>query len=390
MKCLLVHNFYQQRGGEDAVFTAESAMLEQAGHAVARFTLHNDALGAKTKFAQLGATFWNRDAGQQLEQLVDAFRPDVVHFHNIFPLMSPSVLHAVRHSKAATVMTLHNYRLLCPSANLYRDRSVCTDCVSRTIKWPAALHRCYRTSAAASAAVAALTVVERLSGCLDLIDRFIVPSNSARDVFADAGFPVDRVVVKSNFVPSPPPRPLRVPRERFVLYVGRITPEKGIPTLIEAWRRPDAPDIPLLLVGDGPLARTLAGDDERIRWLGSQDPVAVRRLMRRASLLVFPSEWLEPFGLTIVEAFANGLPVLAARIGAAAELVEDRETGRLFEPGNAAALARTARYMLEDPSALFMMGEHALRTYRANFTPERNLGLLLNVYEAAIAARAER
>jgi glycosyltransferase involved in cell wall biosynthesis len=390
MRCLTVHNFYQQRGGEDVVFEAEAAMLRQAGHTVDCFTLHNDSLAGKSKLETLALTLWNEKAYRAFEASVADFRPHVIHFHNLFPLMSPSVLSAARRSGAALVMTLHNFRLLCPSANLYRGGAPCADCVPRTIKWPAILHKCYRDSRAASAVVGCLSAFQRLMGSLDGIDRFITPSRSAKDQFVAAGFPADRLMVKPNFIPPPPEPVIREEREAFALYVGRMVPEKGVQTLLEAWRRPDAPQVPLVLVGEGPLGPGSDDGDGRIWWLGRRDPTEVHALMRRASLLVFPSEWHEPFGLTIIEAYANGLPVLAARIGAASELVEPGATGLFFEPGCSAGLANAASDLLRDPEGTAAMGRRAQARYRADFTPDRNLEQLHAIYRTAILDARKR
>jgi glycosyltransferase involved in cell wall biosynthesis len=384
MRCLTVHNFYQRRGGEDVVFEAETAMLRQAGHAVESFTLHNDELAAKSKLGSLALTLWNGEAYRALQGQIARFRPHVIHFHNTFPLMSSSVLSAARQSKAAVVMTLHNFRLLCPSANLYRNGAICTDCLPRTIKWPGVLHRCYRGSRMASGAVASLSAFQYLTGSLNGVDRFITLSRAAQDQFLAAGFPADRLVVKPNFIPPPPEPLVRQPRERMALYVGRLVAEKGLHTLLQAWHGPDAPQIPLAIVGEGPLALPADSGDGRIMWLGRRDPAEVHSLMRRASLLIFPSEWCEPFGLTIIEAFANGLPVVAARIGAPGELVDPGITGATFEPGSAAGLAKAVRNLLDSPEQLDAMGRHAQDVYRWEFSPERNLERLNAIYRDAM------
>jgi glycosyltransferase involved in cell wall biosynthesis len=384
MRCLVVHNFYQQRGGEDVVFEAETAMLRRNGHAVDCFTLSNDAIDEKSKLATLALTLWNDQAYRAFQARIAEFQPQIIHFHNLFPLMSPSVLFAARDSGAGLVMTLHNYRFICPSANLYRNDAICSDCAPRAIKWPAILHKCYRGSRAASAAVCGLSALLRLTGALNEVNRFIALSQSAKEQFIAAGFPSERLTVKPHFVPPPPLAPIPRPREAFALFVGRMVPEKGVKTLLEAWRRPDGPQVPLMLVGEGPLAPVRDLADGRIIWLGRRDTAEVHALMRRASLLVFPSEWYEPFGLTIIEAFASGLPVLAARIGAAAELVEPGVTGSFFEPGSASDLARVAARLLSAPETTAAMGWQALAKYRTEFTPERNLEMLEEIYQAAI------
>jgi glycosyltransferase involved in cell wall biosynthesis len=341
----------------------------------------------RSKIAIAADTVWNRDVYRQVKQSVREFKPDIVHFHNTFPLISPAAVYAAKDAGAAVIMSLHNYRLLCPSANLYRNGNICEDCLGRTIKWPAVVHRCYRGSSAQSSIVALMLAVHRMEGSFGgLVDRYIALSEHSRSLFIRAGLAPDRVVVKPNFVVQPPPAP-GVERQGFVLFVGRLVPEKGVSTLLEAWRSFSAPQVPLMVVGDGPLASEVGSAGGNVQLLGKKTRSEVQALMRRASLLVFPSEWSEPFGLVIVEAFANELPVLAAGIGAARELVDPGRTGFLFEAGNPELLARAAHYALECPKALHFMGLAAGLEYRMKYTPERNLTLLEAIYRDALSDR---
>jgi len=385
MRCLIVHNYYQRRRGEDSIFEAESALLSSGGHDVRSYTVHSDSLTGRSEIAIAADTVWNRDVYRRMKQTVREFKPDIVHFHNTFPLISPAAVYAAKDAGAAVIMSLHNYRLLCPSANLYRDGNICEDCFGRTIKWPAVVHRCYRGGSAQSSIVALMLAVHRMNGSFGgLVDRYIALSEHSRSLFIRAGLAPDRVAVKPNFVVQPPLAPA-VGREGFVLFVGRLVPEKGISTLLEAWRSSSAPQVPLMVVGDGPLASEVGRAGENVQLLGKKTPSEVQALMRRASLLVFPSEWCEPFGLVIVEAFANELPVLAAGIGAARELVDPCRTGFLFEAGNPQLLARAAHYALECPEALSRMGLAAGLEYRMKYTPGRNLTLLEAIYRDALS-----
>ncbi len=388
MKCLIVHNYYQKRGGEDAVFEAESALLASRGHDVELFTMHNDAVSSYSKLGVAATTIWSGGAHKRLAQHLREFQPDIVHFHNIFPLISPSAISAAKSSGAAVVQTLHNFRLLCPSANLYRDGNICEDCLDLTVKWPAVVRSCYRESRGASAAVAAMLAVHQAAGIRgSLVDRYIALSHHSRSFFIRGGISPERIVVKPNFVDKPVAAPARsLGREGFVLYVGRLVPEKGVLTLLEAWQGADAPGVPLIIAGEGPLAPKVAAAGGMVQWVGRKSKAEIYDLMRRASLLVFPSEWYEPFGLVIVEAFANGLPVVAGRIGAAAELIDSGRTGFLFEPGNAMMLKAAVRYALESTEALSCMGKAAAEEYGAKYTPARNLNQLTDIYAEAIGA----
>jgi glycosyltransferase involved in cell wall biosynthesis len=391
MKLFIIHNYYQQRGGEDAVFEAETALLKADGHEVECFTMHNDTVAERSKIGLVAATIWNGDVHRALKQRLAAFAPDIVHFHNIFPLISPAALYAAKKCGAATVITLHNFRFLCPSANLYRNGRICEDCLDHTVKWPAILHGCYRDSHAQTLAVTAMLAIHREAGRLrSAVDRYVTLSDAARLLFVRAGFPNDRIAVKPNFVQEPPRAQWGVDREPFVLFVGRLVPEKGILTLLAAWRGSEAPPWSLVIVGDGPLAPQVAAAGGKVRWVGRKSRTEIDSLMRRASLLAFPSEWYEPFGLVAIEAFANGLPVLAARIGAAEELIDCGRTGFLFPPGDPVQLARAVHHAIASPEALASMGKACELEYQMKYTATRNVRLLLEIYDDAIDQHVRR
>ncbi len=386
MKCLIVHNFYQKRGGEDAVFEGECDLLSAGGHKVEEFTLHNDALDDQSKLSMFSNMIWNRDVYRRLTKRLEDFNPDIVHFHNTFPIISPGAIVAAKRSGAAVVVTLHNYRLLCPSANLYRAEAICEDCLGKTIKWHAVSHACYRESRLQSGALATMLAVHRAMATFETsVDKFIALSEHSRSLFVRAGFAADKIAVKPNFVPRPAHSPNQQPRRPFALFVGRLVPEKGVATLLKAWRGPDAPDADLLVLGGGPLERQVAEAGGRVKFLGKKSRSEVDELMLTAGLLVFPSEWYEPFGLVVIEAFASGLPVLAADVGAAKELIDQGRTGFLFPSGNSQALARAARYAFESPTALESMGRAAEQEYFARYTPARNLTLLEAIYRNAMS-----
>jgi glycosyltransferase involved in cell wall biosynthesis len=385
MKCLIVHNYYQKRGGEDAVFEAEGALLAAAGHEVEYFTVHNDTVKDYSKIGLLGATVWNHGIYRQLAYRLREFRPDVVHFHNTFPLISLAAVQAAKDAGATVIMTLHNFRFICPSANLYRNNQPCELCVDRRVKWPAVTNGCYRGSRTESAAIVAMLAIHRAMGNFNgLVDRYIALSHHSRALFLQAGFSPEKIVVKPNFVPAALASDSAIQRAPFVLFVGRMVPDKGVLTLLKAWNLSDAPDAPLIMVGEGPLAANVRAAGGRVKLLASRDRSEVYRLMQQASLLVFPSEWYEPFGLVVVEAFANGLPVAAARIGAAEELIDSGRTGFFFNPGDPLSLAATVRDAFERPKVLAAMGASAAADYHAKFTPSRNLKLLEAIYHEAV------
>ena len=388
MKILLCHNFYLQAGGEDQSFAAEARLLEERGHDVIRYTAHNDVIAGMGRLDVARRTLWNPETYTRVRELIRRERPAVMHCTNTFPLISPAVYYAARAEGVPVVQSLRNYRLLCPNALFLRDGRVCEDCLGRSLPWPGVLHGCYRGDRAATAVVAVLNAGHRaLRTWSRAVDLYFTPSEFARRKFIQAGMPPGRIAVKPNFV-APDPGP-GGGRGGYAIFVGRLSPEKGLETLVEAWTRMPGP-LRLQVVGDGPLAASVAAAarrDPRIEPLGRRTPAEVLSLIGDAVCLVMPSTWYETFGRTVIEAFARGTPVLASRLGAMAELVDDGRTGLLFTPGDAADLAAKTRTLLADPARLARMREEARLKYEQKYTADVNYDMLTAIYERAATCR---
>jgi glycosyltransferase involved in cell wall biosynthesis len=392
MKILLCHGYYTQRGGEDRSFEEERDLLVANGHGVVEYVRRNDDMHALGPIKSLATTLWNRAAAADVEALIRHERPDVVHCTNIFPLISPAVCHVAHRHGVAVVQALRNYRLLCANASLLRDGRPCEDCVSGLLPWPAIVHRCYHGSAGHSAAVAAMQVAHRMIGTWRrTVDAFFTLTHFARQKYIDAGFPADRLHVKHNSVHPDPG--VGAGDGGYVAFAARLAPEKGVGTLLEAWRR-NAFLPPLKIVGEGPLASTVAAAaaaDSRIEWLGHVPEAEVHRVFGAARAVIMPSIWYETFGRTIAEAFAGGTPVIASRLGAMAELVDDGRTGWLFAAGDAGDLANKVAASLELSSHDGVaMRAAARRKYESCFTPALNYERLMEIYERAVTAARSR
>ena len=388
MKVLVCHNFYQLPGGEDNVFAAETALLESRGHQVIRYERHNSAISAMDKTDLLKRTIWNRQTVADLRQLIETERPDVMHCHNIFPLISPSAYDVARDMNVPVVQTLHNYRLVCPKATLLREGRICEDCLGKLLAWPAVVHACYRDSRSASAAVTGMLAYHWQRGTWKkAVDRYVAPSQFLKQKLVEGGFPEDAISVKPHFVAHDPGT--GAGSGNYALYVGRLSPEKGVQCLLDAWALlPD--QLELKFLGDGPLADTVAAAasaNARIEWLGHQPAATVHTMMKEAKFLIVPSIWYEPFGLCVIEAFANGTPVIASRIGAMPELIEHGKTGFLFDPADAAALARLAKAAFQQPDDLAQMRIAARARYEDHCCADANYHMLLDTYRRAIPVR---
>lgn len=387
MRILLVHNFYQQPGGEDVVFKAEAALLRIRGHEVMEFVEDNRRLEGVNPLKSAIDAVWSRQSKRRLSALIQECKPDVAHFHNTFLRVSPAAYYACKEAGVPVVQTLHNYRLICPGALFMRKGRICKDCLGKSLPWPGVVHGCWRGSRMQTAVVVSMLAIHRwLRTWQEQVDVYIVLTEFAREKFIEGGLPVEKIVVKPNFVHPDPGA--RAPKDgEYALFVGRLSPEKGLLTLLRAWRC--LRGIPLRVVGDGPLAPDLQAIVDReglegVALLGRRSRAEVFALLQGARFLVFPSEWYEGFPMTIAEAFACGLPVVAARLGAMAELVEDRRTGVLFEPGNSEDLAEKVSWAWSHPSEMAEMGQTARCEYEAKYTAERNYQVLMQIYQQAI------
>ena len=312
--------------------------------------------------------------------------PDIVHLHNSFPLLTPSVLDACIDARVPVVHTLHNYRQFCANGVLLRQGSQCQLCLHGS-SLNAVRYKCYRGSRLGSLAVVRMIARHRrLQTWQTKVDRFIAPSPFSKDLLTSAGLPGDRIVVKPHFTPEPAVLEPAGPRD-YALYVGRLSVEKGIEPLLQAWR---AASHELHVVGDGPLrdlVQSAMAMNSRIKYLGQLDRDGVDREMRGAAYLVFPSVLPETFGMTIVEAYAQGVPVLTSRLGSQAQLVADGVTGMHFAAGDASELAHKAEWLWSNAGQRREMGARGRREYEEKYTAQKNKELLLAVYDDVLAAR---
>ncbi|HLJ63947.1 MAG TPA: glycosyltransferase, partial [Stellaceae bacterium] len=324
------------------------------------------------------------DRYREAQTLVREARPDIVHVHNSFAVFSPAIYYAAREGGAALVQTMHNFRLACVNGLLWREGKVCEACLGKKVAWSGVIHGCYRGSRVASLSVASVTGIHRALGTWRReVDLYIATTEFARGKLIRAGLPPERIAVKPNFTPPQRGGNAGGPR-RGALFVGRLSPEKGIELMRCAWQ---SLSIPLRVVGDGPIAATLAGVNPAIELLGWRDREEVAALMRSSEVLVMPSVWYETFGMVLIEAYEAGLPVIASRLGAMAELVEDGLTGFLFTPSDAESLAATLRKAFADPANLARMEAKAREVYERRYSPERGYQHLLAVYRQAMSAR---
>ena len=397
---LLVHNRYQRPGGEDYVFETEAGLLEAGGHAVARLELHNDAADGLSAVTLARRTIWSREGHQAVEQAARAHRADVVHFHNTLPLVSPAGYYGARAAGAAVVQTIHNFRLLCPSATLFRDGHVCESCLGKAFAFAGVRHGCYRGSRAATLAVATMTALHRALGTWDVaVDRYIAITPFMRDTLARGGYDAGRIAVKANTLREMPALAAR--GGGHVVFAARLDAGKGVETVVRTWEQnADLP--PLVIAGDGAFADVVRAAADRLGTapdgrprltsVGWQTAEQLAALRETADAFLFPSEWYEGgTPIAFVEAIAKGLPAIASDIATVRGMMRDGDEGRLFAPGDAYALAAAVRDVFAGGAAgaarRDAMADAARRTAERNHSPLATLLALRRIYGDAVATR---
>jgi glycosyltransferase involved in cell wall biosynthesis len=381
VRVLQLHNYYALLGGEDTIADTEAEILERAGHAVERLRARNPEGGGAAVRA-LARAPWSRAWYEQVSDRVAAEPFDVAHVHNTWYAMTPSVVHALKDRGVPVVMELQNYRQICVKAQLFRNGGYCTDCLGKH-PWRGVVHRCYRSSAAQSAFVAATITRGRARGTWDLVDRYVAPSSFVKSVFVEAGTAPERITVKPSVVPDAGPRPEPPSSSATVLYAGRLHPEKGVDILLDAWReaKGDLGGLELEVIGDGPLRQQLERvAPDGVRFAGHVTPAELSTRMLRARALVFPSQWPETFGRTIVEGFSAGLPALATDFAGPGELARQLGPAWVTDPLRwASALPR-----LLDAAAVDEAGRRARELYEIHYNPEAGLRRLEAAYESVL------
>jgi len=397
LRILLLHNHYGSSApsGENQVFEAERALLEAYGHEVRVLARHSDTLRSKgVRGAVLGAlsTPWNPRAAAAVRAEVARFRPDIVHAHNTFPLLSPAVFPAAR--DAARVLTLHNYRLFCSAAIPLREGHTCTACLDRRSVWPALRHGCYRHSRMATAPIAAGIALHRALGTWQRhVEAFIALSPYQKQLMIHAGLPAQRLHVKPNFYPGTPSMRPWSARSPCVVYAGRLSDEKGVDVLVHAWARWGARAPELRILGDGPLRARLEAEagrsDAPIRFLGQCSAEHAQGHIGEACLVVVPSTCIEGFPMVLRECFALGTPSLVSDLGPLPALVHDAG-GAVFRAGDSEDLFRQAAALWEDATRLASMSLAAHKSYLDHYTESANHELMMQIYGAALREQRYR
>jgi glycosyltransferase involved in cell wall biosynthesis len=388
-RVLQVHTRYREPGGEDRVVDAERDLLAAAGISVRQVIFDNADLregrGRLDDLRLAASSVWSTAARRRVLADITAFRPNVMHVHNTFVAASPSVYSAAYEAGVPVVQTLHNYRLVCPKATVFRDGHPCTDCVGLPAPVPAIVHACVRDSRSQSVVAVATMTGHRLRRTYRRdVQAYVALTHFQRDLLVKGGVPRGRIRVIPNFL-EPDPGAGTGPRSGL-LFVGRLSEEKGIQALLVAAR--SVPGV-ISVVGDGPLVGLVreAAAQGLVEYLGRLSSAQVGERIAAAVALLLPSTWYEGLPMVLLEAFARGTPVVASRIGSLAELVEHGRTGLLAEAGDAADLARQMRWALDNAADLERMGSEARHQYEHRYRGVAHLTSLCGIYASALFQR---
>ncbi len=384
MKVLIIHNRYKIQGGEDLSTEAEVSLLKCNGVEVDTFYVNNADINLKNKSTLALNTIWSTHYYKEIGKVIEEGGYDIVHVQNFFPLLSPSIFYACQKANTKVVMSVRNYRLICPNAQMYVNGNVCTACVGKTIPLQAIKKKCYRKSAATSSAVVAMLSFHNfLNTWKNKIDGYICVSEFVKLQLILGGFGDEKLYVKHNFVTTDVDP--NFDDGEYYIFAGRLSEEKGIDILLNSFRKSGRK---LVIVGDGPLSgmvESFARDNTNTVYLGKRPLEEIYELISKAKALIFPSKWHEPFGRTIVEAFAHGTPVIASAMGGITELVKDNYNGFLFNPNEEQGLCKAlARY--EGLIDNRLVRQNTYETYRKSFLPAANFNKIMSIYDKVLSA----
>jgi len=388
MKVLIIHNYYQQYGGEDTVVRAEKKLLTRHGNVVVSYSRLNSRVYRYSFLKKVNLylnTHWSEDDYLDIKNIIKKENPDIAHIHNTFLLVTPSAYCACKDLGVPIVQTLHNYRFFCPGGNLYIKGLICEECLKEKSFKKSMINGCWRNSRLLTASVARMLKYHIGKGTFrNLIDYYIVLTEFSKNKFMEAGYDSNKMVVKPNFVDFDPVR--RAGVGKYVLFVGRLSEEKGVRLLVNSWSR--LGKVPLKIIGTGDLLKDLQKYSQNkglnIDFLGQKSHEEVIKYIKDSAFVVLPSKCYETFGRVIVESFACSVPVIATRLGAMEELIQNNKTGLLFEAGNKEDLIRKINYLWERKDLIEELGRNARKEYEKKYTAEKNYDMLIGIYKRAI------
>ncbi len=384
MKILLIHNSYQQKGGEDSVFENEYRLLKEK-NTVEKLLFNNDNIKSSFDKLKIGVnSISNSRSAKSVEERIKEFNPDIIHVHNFFPIASPSIFYVAKNMNIPIVMTLHNYRLICPNALLFKNNEICEKCVNKLFAMDAVLHGCYRESKVQTFALALMNYIHKKRKTWNTkVDRYIALTKFAKNKILNSSLGLDenQIIVKPNFVED---NGFEYDKEDYFLFVGRLSIEKGIELLLKSFEKNGKK---LLIIGGGPLEAMVKESVQKntnIKYLGFQNKDFIIEKLKKAKALIFTSIWYEGMPMTILESFSTGTPVIAPNIGGPNEIVQDHINGLIYEANNLSSLTSKVNMLGSDNKMHRQLCLGARKSYEHRYTVAKNYELLMNSYEGVI------
>ena len=401
MNILLVHNFYgsEAPSGENRVFELEKELLIKHGNNIITYERYSDEIrqaGIKGKIKGGVVTPWNFTSFHDVKKIAKSNSLDIVHVHNTFPLISPSIIHALKNS-TPVVLTLHNYRLFCAAGIPMRAGEVCTKCIEDKSALPGLVHKCYRGQRLATLPLTInILMHRRLKTWTELVDGFIVFTEFQKSLVENAGVPGDKIYIKPNYYPGYPMVRSWEARENTIIYAGRLSEEKGAKDLISAWRiwGQSAPE--LKIYGDGELIEELCGLvreldlSEKIKFYGKCSSEEVEAAIASSRMVIVPSICFEGFPMVVREAFAYGTPVAASNLGPLKSIVKDGVLGVNFMPGNAQSIFDRVSSVWNNSHKMEEYSVKCREEFELKYNENANYSNLMEIYHSVINKKAEK
>jgi len=388
LNILIAHNFYKQRGGEDVIFESESKLLEDHGHNIYRYAISNKDINGTFKSLAAGVSaVYNSASARRIKEVIADFNPDVIHVHNFWPMISPAIFYEAKKANVPIVHSIHNFRLLCPSAYLYFDHAIYEKSINKVFPFDAIRKGVYRNSKIQTAVLAFMTAYHNKMGTWkNKIDQFIINTEFAKKKFLASSLELtdSQFYVKPNFVPDYQQDSHQRQRLDQYLFVGRLSEEKGLEVLVETFKRLK---LPITIVGDGPLKNLVeqaANECPTIHYVGFKNKQEVIEYLKTTRAMILPSLWYEGLPMTLMEAFCMGAPVIASNLGAMAETIVHGENGLLFETGSSVALEKQLNQLEQNENLRQKLASGARNAYLSRYTPEINYKMLVEVYQKAM------
>lgn len=389
MKILLLHNNYQQKGGEDSVLENEYQLLKQE-NSVEKLLFNNDNIKSSFDKLKIGvSSLYNYKSSKLLEQKIDEFKPDIIHVHNFFPIASPSIFYVAQQLNIPIVMTLHNYRLICPNALLFKDNEICEKCINKTFPIDGVVNGCYRDSKVQTLSLALMSFFhKKVKTWNNKVDKYITLTNFAKEKILHSSLNLNskQIVVKPNFVED---YGYSYEKEDYFIFIGRLSIEKGINLLLDTFKKNNKK---LLIIGGGSLEKevlTASDSHENITYLGFQGKEFIIEKLTKAKALIFSSIWYEGMPMTILESFSTGTPVLVPNIGGPNEMIENNVNGLIYDANNVNSLIQSINTLLDKNDEDYKeMCINARESYLEAYSPSKNYEYLMNIYKEVIDAKS--